>query len=926
MDGERALSVHNLAFLEALLEDYRNDPSSVDPEWIPLLNGQVGGSNGAATYGVPLSAQKPVASDASAGAEEVQLQNRVDDLIEAFRLHGHLGADLDPLGRDRRTKAPMLDPENFGLDDSHLDREFHSSGLMDGTAPLRDILQKLRNTYCRRVGVEYWGLPNAGEREWLRQRMEAVENEVVPHPDEQVRLLRQLTNVEVIDQFLHSKFLGAKRFSVSGAEGVIAMLDQLIEEAGEVGLSEVIFGMAHRGRLNVLMNIMGKSPAEVFSEFEKGNRDPRELLGAGDVKYHMGYHRHHTTSKGQQLYLALAFNPSHLEAITPVIQGRVRAKQDAMPELGLDASLGVTLHGDAAFAGQGVVAETLNMSQLEGYRTGGVVRIVINNQVGFTTDPIDGRSGLYCTDVAHILQVPIFHVNGDDSEAAAYVARLAVEYRQQFQRDVIIDLVCYRRFGHNEGDDPTFTQPGMYDLIKDHPSVQTIYKNKLIERGTVTAETCKQMEEEFHEEFNTALQKVRDEGPPTAAMSPMHGMWENYDGGPEPKEQDPNGGLTRDEIRDLGLTLVTVPEGFAIHRKVKRLLGEAQKMFEGETPFNWAAAELLAYASLLEAGHPVRVSGQDSRRGTFSHRHAVFTDTKTGEKYCPLDVINPDEAKFSIYNSPLSEFGVMGFEFGYSLAAPASLVVWEAQFGDFANGAQVIIDQFLSSSEDKWNRISGLTLLLPHGYEGQGPEHSSARLERFLQLFAEDNMQVCTPTTPAQMFHMLRRQVLRRWRKPLVVMSPKFLLRYRPSFSPIEELSDHGFERVIDDAKADPAKVTRIIMSAGKVYYDLLERRDEMETDKVALVRVEQLTPFPRAEVEALFKKYDKVTELVWTQEEPHNMGPWFFVRPLLDELGGDRFSPRYAGREESASPATGSPDAHQLELSMLLDEAFNDL
>ena len=921
MDRDRALSVHNLPFLEGLYEAYQRDPSSVPPEWIPLLRGEPG-------YELPAAPVIPAIereAQASTGPDHEQtfLQNRVKDLIDAYRIHGHLGATIDPLGRGRPTRAPMLDPANFGLGEEHLDRRFHSSGLIPGPATLRDILGRLKNTYCRNIGVEYWSLPNPEEREWLRQRMESCENEVVPHVDEQRHMLRKLVNVDAVDQFLHSKFLGAKRFSVAGAESIITTLDCLVETAADAGVGEVIFGMAHRGRLNVLMNVMGKSPAEVFAEFQKGSFDPNELLGAGDVKYHLGYHRAHTTAHGKDIYLALAFNPSHLEAITPVVQGRVRAKQDAKPDLGFDASVGVTIHGDAAFAGQGVVAETLNLSQLEGYRVGGMVRIVLNNQVGFTTDPDDGRSGLYCTDVGKGLQVPVFHVNGDDPEAAAYVARLAVDFRQRFRRDVIIDLVCYRKFGHNEGDDPTFTQPEMYQRIRAHQSVRDRYQSRLIARGTVTAENCDAMAAAFDSEFNEALERVRTQGPPAAPMAPMHGMWEDYVGGPEPSEM-PQTAISSEFSTGLAARLEARPEGLTVNRKVERVLHEHLKMYRGEAPANWAAAEHLAYASLLTEGHPVRLSGQDCRRGTFSHRHAVLTDGNTGVTYTPLAHVAGDQASFHCYNSPLSEFAVLGFEFGYSLASPFALVIWEAQFGDFANGAQVIIDQFLSSSEDKWNRISGLVMMLPHGYEGQGPEHSSARLERFLQLCAEDNMVICNLTTPAQEFHALRRQVKGDWRKPLVLMTPKSLLRARHSFSPLSDFTERGFMRVIDDADADAAKVRQVIFSSGKIFYDLDTERKRRGLEDTALVRVEQLYPFPDAEIEAALARYSGAARFVWAQEEPANMGPWTFAQPRLTRLLGDR-PLEYVGRVESASPATGSPDSHQLELTMLLSAAYGD-
>jgi 2-oxoglutarate dehydrogenase E1 component len=625
------------------------------------------------------------------------------------------------------------------------------------------------------------------------------------------------------------------------------------------------------------------------------------------------------------VYLALAFNPSHLEAIMPVVQGRVRAKQDARPERGFDASLGVTLHGDAAFAGQGVVSETLNMSRLQGYDTGGMIRVVVNNQIGFTTDPDDSRSGTYATDVAHQLSVPIFHINGDDPEAAAYVAKLAVDWRQRFRKDVIIDLVCYRKFGHNEGDDPTFTQPQMYETIRSHPSVRTVYQTSLIDRGSTSQEACDRMDERFHAEFTAALEASRN-SPPKPAFAPMHGIWSDYQGGPESDVRDVATAISEARVEELGPRITYVPETFGLHRKVGRFMEQSRAMCRGEAPLNWATAELLAYASLLEDKAPVRITGQDARRGTFSHRHAVFSDAETGEKWTPLQNLKPGQAGFEIYNSPLSEFSVLGFEFGYSLMAPQGLVIWEAQFGDFANGAQVIMDQFLSSSEDKWNRISGLVLMLPHGYEGQGPEHSSARLERFLQMCAEDNMQVCNLTTPAQIFHVMRRQVLRKWRKPLVIMTPKSLLRYRPSFSDRSKLTHGTFERVIDDERVQGRReeVTRLLICAGKVFYDLDVEREAKTREDVAIIRVEQLHPVPRAELVGIRSHYPNAEELVWVQDEPRNMGAWSFIRSELAEIFGSDF--RYVGRESSASPATGSSAAHKIERQRILDAAFGNL
>jgi 2-oxoglutarate dehydrogenase E1 component len=930
MDADSALSVHNLAFLESLQEAFDADPASVDPQWIPYLDRD----RRPARRIIAEPAAPAGVSGITAGqaAAQVALQSRVDHLVEAYRLHGHMIADIDPLGRPRSTDPARFDLACFGLDDSHLEREFHSAGLIEGCATLREILRRLRNTYCRHIGVEYWHIDDDEQRAWLRRQIEPCQNQVIPDTGEQIRLLRSLAYVEAVDGFLHSKFLGAKRFSISGAESVISLLEWLVEGAGESDIGEIIFGMAHRGRLNVLMNILGKTPREVFSEFS--NLDAESYLGGGDVKYHLGYHRHHTTSSGKQIYLALAFNPSHLEAITPVLQGRIRATQDAAASAGASSrharhrsSLGVTLHGDAAFAGQGVVAETLNMSGLHGYEVGGMIRVVINNQIGFTTNPEDSRTTTYCTDVAHGLGVPVFHVNGDDPEAAAHVARIALAWRQRYQRDAIIDLVCYRRFGHNEGDDPSYTQPQMYEIVRGHQSVRTIYQRRLVERGTIDGPACDAIQREFIERFNEDLAAVGQDAP-KPAFAPMHGIWEDYLGGDEGQADVVDTSISRETIDTLAPRLLAVPDGFSVHRKMKRLLGERAKMWSGEAPWNWAAAELAAYASLLAEGTPIRFTGQDARRGTFSHRHATYVDAKTGVLHSPLARLRDGQGSFEIHNSPLSEFSVLGFEFGYSLAAPGSLVIWEAQFGDFSNGAQVIIDQFISSSEDKWNRLSGLVMLLPHGYEGQGPEHSSARLERFLQLCAEDNIQVCYPSSPAQFFHLLRRQAVRRWRKPLVVMTPKSLLRFRPCFSPIEQMTSGSFERCIDDPASDQTvrrpDVRRVLLCAGKIYYDLVAERDRLERLDVAVVRVEQLYPFPEGPLRHILGRYPAVEDLRWVQEEPENMGSWSFVARRLAASSPPDLPLRFVGRDASASPATGSPDAHQLERQMILDESFS--
>lgn len=920
MDRDLALSSYNLPFLESIYEQYQEDPDSVDPQWHRLFSdfgpAPSTSSSSMATRSVPSDAE----------AEQIDLQNRVDKLIANYRLMGHLRAEIDPLGRPRPADSSMLDLSFYGLDPAHLDRSFSAGALFPGAAQvtLREIVGRLQRTYCRKIGVEFWGINNVEHRSWLREQMEAIENEVRPSVAQQIRLLESLVKVDNVDRFLHTKFIGAKRFSIAGAESVIALLETLVDAAGDRGVESVIMGMAHRGRLNVMMNVMGQTPAQIFSRFAGG--DPRENLGRGDVKYHLGCHRQYRTQAGKDMYLALGFNPSHLEAITPVMAGRVRAGQDLMGDGERARMLLVSIHGDAAVMGQGVYAETLNLAKLAGYATGGTIRVIINNQVGFTTNPLDSRSTTYCTAVADMLHVPVFHVNGDDPEAAAYAARLAVAFRQRFRSDVIIDLVCYRRFGHNEGDEPTFTQPSMYSIIHDQASVRAKYQQVLLQRGTVSDSQVEQMDADSHAELDAALEEVRTKGFSTAPP-PMHGVWESFVGGPDADVPEVQTKVPLATLQQITTHTTTVPEGFTLHRKLQRFTGELQKMGEGEIPVSWAFAEHMAYGSLVLEGANVRLSGQDAMRGTFTHRHVGWVDNVSEFRYLPLCTLPGAKGRFEVHNSPLSEFAVLGFEFGYSLAAPQTLVIWEAQFGDFSNGAQVIIDQFISSSEDKWNRISGLTMFLPHGYEGQGPEHSSARLERFLQMCAEDNMQVCNLTTPAQMFHALRRQIVRTYRKPLIIMTPKSLLRTRASFSPLSELHEGSFQRLIDDAEVPAHKVRRVMLCTGKVYYDLVQARKTRERDDVAIVRVEQLYPFPAAGLTAALARYPQARELRWVQEEPQNMGAWAFIRPYLEAQATGRWKPpQLVSREASASPATGSPASHKFEQEQIMEEAFAGL
>ncbi|MCA9603522.1 MAG: 2-oxoglutarate dehydrogenase E1 component, partial [Myxococcales bacterium] len=715
-------------------------------------------------------------------------------------------------------------------------------------------------------------------------------------------ILTKLTDAEIFEQFLHTKFIGAKRFSVEGAESVIPMLDLLIERSAELGVEEVVLGMAHRGRLNVMVNIMEMNVREIFAGFDDDN--PELHLGGGDVKYHLGYSVDRMTPAGKSVHLTLTFNPSHLEFVNPVVEGRVRAKQDRRQDPDRGRVVPLLIHGDAAFAGQGIVTETLNLSYLEGYSTGGTIHIVVNNQVGFTTNPSESRSTRYCTDVTRMLRCPVFHVNGEDPEAVAQAVTLAAEFRQKFHRDVVIDLYCYRKYGHNEADEPRFTQPLMYDAIDRKKTVREEYVNRLVQTGKITQEQADEIIARRRASLEAALQEIRKNGHSDAPNS-MQGLWSNYRGGNDDDVPDVDTSYSKDKLVGLLRRINTVPDGVKLNPKVARLFRQRIEGVQQGEPVDWGTAETLAYATLVSEGHRVRISGQDSRRGTFSHRHAVVYDRETGEAECPLAEVATAPDGFVVFDSPLSEAGVLGFEFGFSLDSPDVLTIWEAQFGDFVNGAQVITDQLLFSSEDKWERLSGIVLLLPHAFEGQGPEHSSARLERFLSQCAEDNIQVCNLTTPAQIFHCLRRQVLRPWRKPLVIMSPKSLLRHPAARSTVEELATGEFQRIIKDSVVKPSKARRVLLCSGKVYYDLLKARDERNIDDIAIVRVEQLYPLRGAELKRVLRYYKDGTDLVWVQEEPWNMGAWYYVRARFPDIFGKR-DIRCMSRVESASPATG--------------------
>jgi 2-oxoglutarate dehydrogenase E1 component len=890
----------NLNAIEDAYQRWRNDPQSVDPSWRYFFEGfELGGAR---------------AGQLTADAHG---QTGIVRLIDAYRDLGHFLAHLDPLS-EQRTAHPLLDLAEFGFDEADLDRTFDTShfvGLPQAT--LRELLDALRETYCRTIGVEFMHIQDTRIRRWLQERMEPRRNRPNFDRAKKLAILKELHYAEMFERFLHTRYVGQKRFSLEGAETLIPILWAVVEMAPSTGVREIVMGMAHRGRLNVLANILRKPYQEIFAEFEE-NYLPLSIDGDGDVKYHLGFSSDRTTSAGQPLHLSLSPNPSHLEAVDPVVEGRTRAKQFRFGDLGRRRGIPLLIHGDAAFAGQGLVAETLNLSGLAGYTTGGTLHVVINNQIGFTTAPKDARSTTYCTDVAKMIQVPIFHVNGEDPEAAVYVAELSLDFRQTFGRDAVIDMFCYRRHGHNEGDEPAFTQPIMYEKIRDRPTLTEVYTEQLIMRGDLTAEETEALREKFQAKLQEAQQEARTGPPARDGMRGFGGQWQGL--APHYSHEPVETGVPHDVLKKIAEGLTRVPDHLAVHPKIAKLLEARRKEFEEDRPVDWAFAEGLSFGSLLLEGTPVRLSGQDSRRGTFSQRHSVLYDARTGAPFYPLNALSPDQAPFLVYDSLLSEAAVLGFEFGYALDAPDVLVLWEAQFGDFANGAQVIIDQFIASSGSKWQRDSGLVMLLPHGYEGQGPEHSSARLERYLQLCAEDNMQVAYPSSPAQYFHVLRRQMKRSFRKPLVLMTPKSLLRLKAAASPLDDLISGRFHEVIDDTQADPARVRRVVLCSGKLYYELLEQRSQEEGGAVALVRVEQFYPFPEEPLKKALARYRKAKEYVWAQEESQNMGGWTFMEPRLRALG---YPAEYVGRDASASPATGSRQLHLREQKEVVEAAI---
>ena len=916
----------NAGIVAEIRQRYEVDPSSVHESWAGLFGG--GRARPAPESEAPPEAAPP---QPIASPKVAEKHARVLRLIHSYRARGHRIAQTDPLG-SRSTYFPELDPAHYGFGNDDLDQPFFAGDLPGGPIQtFSQILGRLRATYCRSVGVEFTHIQDPGRRQWLMRRMEESENTASASTDERLRILEKVAAAELFERFLHTKFIGQKRFSLEGAEALIPLLDTIVEDCPSHGVRELVIGMAHRGRLNVLSNILGKSLESMFSEFEDiALRD--EPFGSGDVKYHRGFSNDRRTRSGERIHLSLTANPSHLEAVDPVVEGRVRAKQVRAGDSRGHSIVPILIHGDAAFAGQGMVPETLNLSHLNGYSTGGTLHIVVNNQIGFTTNPVEARSTLYATDVAKMIQIPILHVNGDDPEAVVHCVKLAFSYRQRFGEDVVIDMVCYRRHGHNEGDDPSFTQPLLYKKIRKRVPLRQIYTEQLVRGGVLSQADVEHIETDLNGQLQQALQIIKTRPPGPDEPYEPRGPWTGFSR-TEP-EDAPQTAVPVELLSRISEALANVPPDFEVHRKLRALLERRRKLVAENGPIDWATGEALAFGSLLVEGTPVRLSGQDSSRGTFNQRHAVLVDQRTAAEYAPLDHVSDTQARFEVYDSHLSEAAVLGFEYGYSVADPATLTLWEAQFGDFANGAQVIIDQFITSAHAKWQRMSGLVMLLPHGFEGHGPEHSSARIERYLQLCAEDNIQVANCTTPAQYFHLLRRQMRRAYRVPLVIFSPKSLLRAPRAASRVEDFSEARFEPVLDDRGiADPARVKRVLLCTGKVYYDLLGHREKREgldpgecRGDVAIVRVEQIYPWPEPELAALMERYAGVERVYWVQEEPANMGAWTFVSARIQSVMPGSAQLAYAGRPAAASPAAGSMRAHRREQNVLLETAFGGL
>jgi len=903
MDSYSYISNAHGNYIDQLYADYKKDPESVDESWRKFFEG----------FEFSLESR---ANGAAVEAPVSDKETAVRNLIHAYRSRAHLKSDTNPV-RQRRDHNISLELETFGLSEDDLDEEFsvgQEIGL--GKTSLRKIVDHLDTVYIGHIGYEFMHIRDGEILQWFKHMCESVGADTEPDRPKKNRILQKLNEAVVFENFLHTKFLGQKRFSLEGGENTIPALDAMITKASEMDVKEVVIGMAHRGRLNVLANIMGKTYEEIFSEFE-GTTDPDLTMGDGDVKYHLGYSSQIITPSEKEIYVKLTPNPSHLEAVDPVVLGYTRGQIDDEYSGDLRKAMSVLIHGDAAIAGQGIVYEIVQMSQLPGYQTGGTIHFVINNQVGFTTDYDDARSSIYCTDIAKIIDAPVLHINGDDPEAVVFAARLAVEYNQKFGKDIFIDLLCYRRHGHNESDEPKFTQPLLYNKIAKHPNPREIYVKQLIERGDIDEKKAKVLDKEFRDLLQDRLNEVKQKPLPYKPQK-VEKEWEQMERAKrEDFDASPDTSIDAKIIDEVGNALTSLPKGFKPLKQIERLIKERKNNFFEKKELNWADAELLAYGSLLIEGKIVRMSGQDVKRGTFSHRHAYVFDANTNQPYCNLDHIREDQQKLRIYNSLLSEFGVLGFEYGYAMATPNSLVIWEAQFGDFANGAQVVIDQFITSAESKWQRMNGLVMLLPHGYEGQGPEHSNARPERFLQLAAEENLLVVNLTTPANFFHLLRRQVAWDFRKPCAVFSPKSLLRHPQVISSFDEFTDNKFNEIIDDNKVTKKSAKRIIFCTGKIYYELEEERQKEKIKDIAIVRIEQLAPFPRKQYDALVKKYPKA-EKYWVQEEPSNMGYWTYILRTLPEEDFKLIS-----RKASASPATGYSKVHKEEQSKIINLAL---
>ncbi|MCC8375937.1 2-oxoglutarate dehydrogenase E1 component [Photorhabdus sp. HUG-39] len=919
------LAGSNQSYVEQIYEDYITDPNSVDASWREIFQQLPNaGLSGEQLHSQTRDYFRRLAKDTTRYHSSVSdpamdaKQVKVLQLINAFRFRGHQNANLDPLGLWKQDSVPDLDPAFHNLTEADFAETFNVGSFAIGkeTMKLADLYEALKRTYCGSIGAEYMHITNTEEKRWIQQRLESVTVNSQFSVEEKLRFLAELTAAEGLERYLGAKFPGAKRFSLEGGDALIPMLKDLIRHAGKHDTREVVLGMAHRGRLNVLVNILGKKPADLFDEFAGKHK---EHLGTGDVKYHQGFSSDFAT-EGAKVHLALAFNPSHLEIVSPVVIGSVRARRDRLDEGRSNMVLPITIHGDAAVTGQGVVQETLNMSQARGYEVGGTIRIIINNQIGFTTsNPKDARSTQYCTDIIKMVQAPIFHVNADDPEAVAFVTRLALDFRNTFKCDVMIDLVCYRRHGHNEADEPSATQPMMYQKIKKHPTPRKIYGDKLVAEKLISVDDVTEMVNLYRDALDRG-DCVVDEW---RSMGLHSFTWEPYLNHEWDEEYLHKVDVKR--LQDLGRRISSVPEEVTMHSRVAKIYNDRAEMANGDKLFDWGAAETLAYATLVDEGVPVRLSGEDAGRGTFFHRHAVIHNQANGSVYVPLANVHNGQGAFNVWDSVLSEEAVLAFEYGYATTEPRALTIWEAQFGDFANGAQVVIDQFISSGEQKWGRMCGLVMLLPHGYEGQGPEHSSARLERYLQLCAEQNMQVCVPSTPAQVYHMLRRQALRGMRRPLIVMSPKSLLRHPLAVSSLDELANGKFQTVIGEIdEFDPKGVKRVVLCSGKVYYDLLEQRRKNEQTDVAIVRIEQLYPFPHQDVQSTLEQYAHVHDFVWCQEEPLNQGAWYCSQHNFREVIPFGASLRYAGRPASASPAVGYMSVHQQQQQELVNDALN--